>query len=84
MIFSTLVFNITLSETSFTLVPNIGDETPDFELPDIDMKIHTHKLSQYVGKEIVLAFFPAAESAICTKATCSFRDALDESTTEPR
>ena len=41
MIFSTLVFNITLSETSFTLVPNIGDETPDFELLDIDTKIHT-------------------------------------------
>ena len=42
----------------------IGDFTPDFELPDINMKMH--KLSEYSGN-IVLAFFPAAESPVCTK-----------------
>ena len=34
----------------------IGDLAPDFELPDINMKMH--KLSEYSGN-IVLAFFPA-------------------------
>jgi peroxiredoxin len=59
-----------------TMVPNIGDEAPDFQLPDIDMKMQ--KLSDYRGKEIVLAFFPAAESPVCTKEMCAFRDSLDE------
>ncbi|HEY6884888.1 MAG TPA: peroxiredoxin [Nitrososphaeraceae archaeon] len=61
---------------SVTMVPNIGDEAPDFQLPDIDMKMQ--KLSDYRGKEIVLAFFPAAESPVCTKEMCAFRDSLDE------
>lgn len=50
----------------------IGMEAPDFELPDIDMK--THKLSDYRGKKLVLAFFPAAESPVCTLEMCNFRD----------
>jgi glutaredoxin-dependent peroxiredoxin len=58
------------------MVPNIGDEAPDFQLPDVDMKMQ--KLSDYRGKEIVLAFFPAAESPVCTKEMCAFRDSLDE------
>jgi peroxiredoxin len=61
---------------SVTMVPNIGDEAPDFQLPDVDMKMQ--KLSDYRGKEIVLAFFPAAESPVCTKEMCAFRDSLDE------
>ena len=61
---------------SVRMVPNIGDEAPDFQLPDIDMKMQ--KLSDYRGKEIVLAFFPAAESPVCTKEMCAFRDSLDE------
>src|ERR1043165_6739804 len=65
-----------MSNTSITSVPNIGDNAPDFELPDINMKIQ--KLSDYTGKPIVLAFFPAAESPVCTKEMCTFRDSLEE------
>jgi peroxiredoxin len=54
----------------------IGIEAPDFELPDIDMK--THKLSDYRGKKLVLAFFPAAESPVCTLEMCNFRDSLKD------
>jgi len=54
----------------------IGREAPDFELPDIDMK--THKLSDYRGKKLVLAFFPAAESPVCTLEMCNFRDSLKD------
>ena len=64
------------TNTSSTTVPNIGEKAPDFELPDINMKMN--KLSDYKKKKIVLAFFPAAESPVCTKEMCTFRDALDE------
>jgi len=57
-------------------VPKVGQKAPDFELPDADMK--THKLSDYRGKKIVLAFFPAAESPVCTAEMCMLRDSMDE------
>lgn len=37
---------------------NVGDKAPDFSLPGSDGK--THKLSDYAGKAVVLAWFPAA------------------------
>ena len=36
----------------------IGDPAPDFALPGSDGK--THKLSDYKGKTVVLAWFPKA------------------------
>jgi peroxiredoxin len=65
-----------ISNTSSTTAPNIGEKAPDFELPDINMKMN--KLSDYKKKKVVLAFFPAAESPVCTKEMCTFRDTLDE------
>ena len=35
-----------------------GDKAPDFSLPGTDGK--THKLSDYKGKTVVLAWFPKA------------------------
>jgi peroxiredoxin Q/BCP len=35
-----------------------GDTAPDFSLPGSDGK--THKLSDYKGRAVVLAWFPAA------------------------
>ena len=35
-----------------------GDKAPDFSLPGTDGK--THKLSDYKGKTVVLAWFPEA------------------------
>jgi glutaredoxin-dependent peroxiredoxin len=57
-------------------LPDIGDKAPDFELPDINMKMH--KLSDYLGKKTILAFFPAAESPTCTAEMCSFRDSMTD------
>jgi peroxiredoxin len=65
-----------MHNNSITSVPNVGDEAPDFRLPDIDMKMQ--KLSDYRGKEVILAFFPAAESPVCTKEMCALRDSFDE------
>jgi glutaredoxin-dependent peroxiredoxin len=47
----------------------IADTAPDFELPDTEMKMH--KLSNYRGKNIILAFYPAAESPVCTVEMCA-------------
>ena len=65
-----------MSSASLASVPNIGDKAPDFELPDPDMK--PHKLSEYLGKKTILAFFPAAESPVCTAEMCALRDSLDQ------
>jgi glutaredoxin-dependent peroxiredoxin len=65
-----------MHNNSITTVPNVGDEAPDFQLPDIDMKMQ--KLSDYRGKEVILAFFPAAESPVCTKEMCALRDSFDD------
>ncbi|UVS70489.1 peroxiredoxin [Nitrososphaera viennensis] len=54
----------------------IGQKAPDFELPDQDMK--NRKLSEFRGKKTILAFFPAAESPVCTAEMCVIRDSLDE------
>ena len=64
------------SPSPYTSPPDIGDNAPDFELADADLKMQ--KLSDYKGKPIVLAFFPAAESPVCTKEMCTFRDSLEE------
>ncbi|HZD83480.1 MAG TPA: redoxin domain-containing protein, partial [Nitrososphaeraceae archaeon] len=53
-----------MSNTSTTYIPNIGNKAPDFELPDINMKMY--KLTDFQKRKVVLAFFPAAESPVCT------------------
>jgi peroxiredoxin Q/BCP len=36
----------------------VGDQAPDFSLPGSDGR--THRLSEYKGRAVVLAWFPAA------------------------
>lgn len=56
---------------------NIGDLAPDFELSDQDGK--THKLSDYLGKKVVLYFYPKDNTPPgCTKEACGFRDNFAE------
>ena len=43
----------------------VGDEAPDFELKDENRK--DFKLSEQRGKNVVLNFFPAAFSGVCTQ-----------------
>jgi peroxiredoxin len=64
-----------VSSVSLSSVPNIGERAPEFELPDPDMK--SRKLSEFYGKKTILAFFPAAESPVCTAEMCALRDSLD-------
>jgi peroxiredoxin len=52
----------------------VGDKAPDFSLPDTSLKIR--KLKDFVGKKVVLAFYPGAFTSVCTKEMCTFRDSL--------
>jgi peroxiredoxin len=53
--------------------PKVGDPAPDFTLPSTSGGEVT--LSAFKGKKIVLlAFFPAAFTGVCTKENCSFSE----------
>ena len=49
-----------------------GITAPDFSLPDEDGK--THKLSDYLGKPVLLYFYPKDNTSGCTTEACNFRD----------
>ena len=55
---------------------NVGDKAPDFELVDTELKMRT--LDEFKGKKIILSFFVAASSPVCTTEMCTFRDSWDE------
>jgi peroxiredoxin len=51
---------------------NIGDEAPDFSLPDAEG--NEWKLSEHRGKLVVLLFYPGDNTPVCTAQMCSVRD----------
>lgn len=53
-----------------------GDTAPEFELPGTDGETHgTYRLSDYTDAgTVVLAFYPADFSPVCTDELCAFRD----------
>ena len=53
-----------------------GAAAPEFTLPDADGK--PVSLSDYLGRSVVLYFYPAAGTPGCTKQACDFRDNLAE------
>ena len=52
----------------------IGSDAPDFTL--FNNKREKVTLSEQRGKNVVLAFFPAAFTGVCEKELCTFRDSL--------
>ena len=54
---------------------DVGDAAPDFELPGTGGK--TYKLSDFHGKNVVLAFYPGDATTVCTAQFCSYRDNSD-------
>ena len=53
---------------------DVGSKAPDFTLTNQDRQ--PVKLSERRGAPVVLAFFPAAFSGVCTKELCTFRDSM--------
>lgn len=51
-----------------------GQKAPDFSLYDSDKQLIT--LSEQLGNNVLLLFFPFAFSSVCTVELCSMRDNL--------
>jgi len=56
------------------MAADVGSKAPDFTLTNQDRQ--PVKLSEQRGTPVVLAFFPAAFSSVCTKELCTFRDSM--------
>ena len=56
------------------MAADVGSQAPDFTLMNEDRQPVT--LSAQRGKPVLLAFFPAAFSSVCTKELCTFRDSF--------
>jgi thioredoxin-dependent peroxiredoxin len=50
----------------------LGEQAPDFALRDQDGA--TVSLEALRGKNVVLVFYPADETTLCTRQLCEFRD----------
>jgi peroxiredoxin len=51
-----------------------GDKAPDFKLFNTDKT--EVSLSDFSGKNLIVHFFPAAFTGICTKQLCTLRDGI--------
>lgn len=50
----------------------VGKKAPQFTLPGSDGK--THSLRQYLGRRVLLYFYPKDATPGCTQEACGFRD----------
>jgi peroxiredoxin len=58
------------------MAADVGQKAPQFTLVNTDLK--GVSLSDFAGKNVVLAFYPAAFTGVCQKELCTFRDALND------
>jgi peroxiredoxin Q/BCP len=71
-----LVAGMSASAADAPAMPKVGDKAPLIEGKDQDGK--DWKLSEAVGKKIVLLYFyPKDDTPGCTKEACGFRDSVD-------
>ena len=54
----------------------VGQSAPDFTLHENPAT--QHSLSDYRGKNVVLAFFPGAFTGVCTTEMCTLRDSIED------
>jgi peroxiredoxin len=52
----------------------IGDKAPSFKLFDTDKK--EVSLEDFAGKNLIVHFFPAAFTGVCTTQLCTIRDGI--------
>ncbi len=56
---------------------DVGDEAPDFELPDQDRQ--PVRLSSFRGKKnVVVVFYPLSFTSVCQGELCTLRDAITD------
>ena len=54
----------------------VGQSAPDFTLHETPQQ--QRSLSDYRGRNVVLAFFPGAFTGVCTTEMCALRDRIDQ------
>ena len=54
----------------------VGRTAPEFTLYDTDRS--RRSLSDFRGKNVVLAFYPGAFTGVCTTEMCALRDRMDQ------
>lgn len=54
----------------------LGNKAPQFSLLDQNGEMHTMK--QYLGKKVLLYFYPKDDTPGCTTEACNFRDGYKE------
>jgi peroxiredoxin/cytidylate kinase len=52
----------------------VGDQAPNFNLPDLENRTRT--LKEFLGQKVVLVFSIGAFTSTCTKEVCEFRDSM--------
>ena len=52
--------------------PRVGEQAPEFALPDQDGR--TRNLAEFRGKWLALYFYPRDDTPGCTRQACAFRD----------
>ncbi|MGI6360218.1 MAG: thioredoxin-dependent thiol peroxidase [Acholeplasmatales bacterium] len=50
----------------------VGSKVKDFKL--LDFLGNIHSLSQYLGKKVVIYFYPKDNTPACTRQACNFKD----------
>jgi peroxiredoxin Q/BCP len=53
-----------------------GDKAPDFTLPDQDGT--SRRLSSYKGRNVLVYFYPKADTPGCTQQACGLRDVAED------
>ncbi len=53
---------------------SIGDRAPEFTL--FNQNTELVSLSDFRGEKVIMLFFPFANTSVCTKEMCKFRDEL--------
>jgi peroxiredoxin Q/BCP len=54
----------------------VGAAAPDFSLPDESGRVV--RLAELRGSNVVLVFYPADDTSVCTRQLCQFRDEWSE------
>jgi len=62
------------SQLCVCIMVSVGDSAPDFTLTATDKTTVT--LSDFAGQRLVIAFYPAAFTGVCTAEMCSFQSSL--------
>lgn len=57
-------------------LPSLNHPAPDFNRPDSHGILHS--LKDYLGKWVIIYFYPKALTSGCTTQACTLRDAIDE------